>query len=203
MEEVKLLNLKDETYVYVPDNYWDDHCEPETFYVLSEEELKPEQEIMIKMINIIRRRALQEIKKSEADEHGYRFLDAEVRKYDGREKAFLIKKATPYSTKMDLKAVKYLIVSDIEEFYNGVLGYNEKKIGQFGNVTAKDILGYAKHEKKFYDDVNPESDYGVFFEHMKSRNIEIGDPLVVDIKNIHANLGSGYYEVSYWATGII
>lgn len=171
-----------------------------------------------KAIRVIRDRALQQIDKSQADEHGYTLLRAD-RKYhkDYNIKGlWLITKSTPYSIKIPLGNVTPLIERDLKDFY-----------GLFDLYPLKyqDIYRNEQHEMKYGDRVEWLSPSDLF-EHwddiMASNvidtydyNISKGYPgrwykacrewidnvdrkITFDMCKISCNFAKGVYEVSYW-----
>ena len=126
MEEVKLLKI-DGGYVYAPEQYWNfEECEEETLYVFKEDELSSSNKMYLNALRIIKDRSRQQIEKSKADEHGYRFLRANIRNYKKTNyNAWLIKKETPYSVNMGVKLVNFLIVQDLYEYYNYVFDQSD------------------------------------------------------------------------------
>lgn len=178
----------EDRYIYIPESevkYWEGlegfDIRDESCICLEKEEVTPEQKIMVKMVDIIRRRSLQEIKKSKADEHGYRLLRANKRKREPNWKeSWIIKKETPYSVEMSVEVAYKLIEDDFYNFYNFVKKYPMRT---FANV----IFGREKEEIEDY---------------LRKRDI-LGKPLVLDIVGIEANYGKGMYEVTYWANDVI
>ena len=71
-----------------------------------------------KALRIVHDRALQQIEKSKADEHGYTPLRAEKRCYKSLSYAWLITRRTPYSIKIKLEDAMTLIERDLSEHYN-------------------------------------------------------------------------------------
>lgn len=208
MEEVKKLYLDDERdqYVYAPERFWHlEKCEPETLYVFKEDELDPQGKLYLNMLRIIKDRSLQQIDKSKADEHGYRTLDVVEKK-----EFFIIRKATPYSIKMDIGVVAALIKSDLEEYYNGIFDNvrytvnNGMRIFET-EVMFRDIEQMNKYRRESLERKKEEGypKEGAFLKYIDEKGIELGAPLVEGIEKIHANIGNGYYEVIYKATGII
>lgn len=155
-------------------------------------------------LRIVRDRAIQQIDKSKADEHGYALLRAEKRKYSNengkKSKAWLVSKSTPYSIKMSLQEASFVIKKDLEDYY----GYRTLPIvyrgeyGQIERLTEKKLIEY--YERFF---LNKESS-----EHIGNESIlnaiswmeESGGIVAFEIARISKNHGSGCYEVSYWTT---
>ena len=208
----------EDRYLYLPEREiesWKDmegfEIEETPCFCLEEAELKPEHDVMLKMMKIIRRRSLQEIKKSEADEHGYKLLRASVRYYSisrkERDKAWLIKKATPYSINMDLKAVKALILNDLKEYYNSVMHievYNG--IGVLLTTPEKKMKWHKEKKMRASDRTEKRGaeyvQYG-YLDELDKYGIPYTSDVIFDIEEISYNYGAGYYEVAYWATAPI
>lgn len=178
----------EDRYIYIPDSevkYWEGmegfDIRDESCICLEKEEVTPDQKIMVKMMDIIRRRSLQAIKKSKADEHGYRLLRANKRKREPNWKeSWIIKKETPYSVEMSADVAYKLIEDDFYNFYNFVKKYSMSKLMNL-------MIGRDRNEIE---------------EYLKKRDL-LGKPLVLDIVGIEANYGKGVYEVTYWASDVI
>lgn len=72
-----------------------------------------------KALRIVRDRAMQQIDKARADEHGYTLLRAERRRYSlsSSDEVWQVTKRTPYSLHIPIESVSELIKRDIEAFY--------------------------------------------------------------------------------------
>lgn len=164
-------------------------------------------------LRIVNDRALQQIDKSKADEYGFRFLRGEMRYYrKGRGELYLITKETPYSVKLDVSEVKYLIENKLREIYCWTDQINLQeyqddgdRLEEYDNSMApEDVVNAATLWKKpniekddfFWGSSNAKSHamYNVFSEYKQ---------FIVAVDRISANYGTGQYEVSYWATEII
>lgn len=72
-----------------------------------------------KALRIVRDRAVQQVEKSETDEHGYQLLRAEYRPYQGTSyEAWLVTRRTPYSVHMGVSEVSEVISRDLDDFYD-------------------------------------------------------------------------------------
>ena len=207
-----------DSYFFVHEADFDDwkdtegiSLEEQPCYCLEKAELKPEHEVMIKMMRIIKRRSLQEIKKSEADEHGYRLLRASVRYYGNdrkeKDKAWLVRKATPYSIRMDLKAVTEIIKEDLKDYYNGVMHIEtHNSIGMLLTTPALKMKWHKEKEMKASDRTERAGAEWVkmgYLDRLDKYGIPYDADVVFDIEEITYNFGAGYYEVAYWATAPI
>ena len=145
-------------------------------------------------LRIVNDRALQQIDKSKADEYGFRFLRGEMRYYrKGRGELYLITKETPYSVKLDVSEVKYLIENKLRELYpktpNWFRNTRKMRTGLWKKPNIeKDNFFWGSSNAKSHAMYNAFSEYKQF---------------VVAVDRISANYGTGQYEVSYWATEII
>lgn len=196
MEEVKLLKIEG-GYVYAPEQYWHfEECEPETCYVFKEDELDEHGKLYLNMLRIVQDRALQQVEKSKADEHGYRLIRAQKKEHFSNHTAWLIKKATPYSIKMDLKSAGVLISKDIVDYYHGI--YEELQHWQ--GLYAVKLLDWYKHGWLTYkrDVKNNEAAECGFLDRLDVLGIDDGK-MVLEITEISGNIGTGTYEVTYWA----
>ena len=196
MEEVKLLKI-DGGYVYAPEKYWNfEECEPETYYVFKEGELDEHGKMYLNMLRIVQDRALQQVEKSRVDEHGYRLIRAQKKKHAGNREAWLIKKATPYSIKIDLKSAGALISKDIVDYYHGI--YEELK--HWHGIYDGELLdwyryGWLTYKRDF--EHNQAAKCG-FLDRLDALGIDDGK-MVLEITEISGNIGTGTYEVTYWA----
>lgn len=156
-------------------------------------------------LNIVNHRALQEIDKSETDQHGFRLLRADKRYYrKGKGSLVLIAKETPFSVKLSLGEVKFLIEKELREIYKWVdmidlADYSDEMLNSreisFEEIT-KAVKGWSEHEKdknKFLVQNNAKGKalYKAFCEN---------NEFIVEVDRITPNYGKGLYEVSYWAT---
>lgn len=156
-----------------------------------------------KALRIVRDRALQEIEKSEADEHGYRFLRADKRSFNYAQKelkAWLITKSTPYSIKMSPDDALAIIENDLHDFYNfrDLPTYEEGLTPM--KLSSEELLRLRKmYFEEGYDPEGqlPETEYFINFI------FENNGTVIFDISKLSGNLSSGCYEVTYWATDII
>lgn len=160
-------------------------------------------------LRIVRDRSLQQIEKSTADEHGYKFLRADLRiyEYKNRRKAWNITKSTPYSIEMGADCVKSMIISDFAEFYNyknrefrkeGELGVERRKLTSREFVQARE--NFFDESSKKSEFLLENNDFGrevfQFFSKYEGK-------FIFEISRLSANYSAGVFEVSYWATDII
>lgn len=204
MEEVKRLQVDKNNFFYIPREFWDQVKEnelmPEVLYVFREDELDPQGKMYLNMLRIVQDRSLQQVEKSKADEHGYRLIRAQKKKHAGNREAWLIKKATPYSIKMDLRSAGMLISKDIVDYYHGI--YEELK--HWRGVYEGDLLdwyryGWLTYKRDF--EHNKAAECG-FLDRLDVLGIDDGK-MVFEIAEISGNIGTGTYEVAYWASDVI
>ncbi len=155
-----------------------------------------------KAVRIVRDRALQQIDKAKADEHGYTLLKAERRKFDRESgEAWLISKKTPYSAKINLNDAFEIIKRDLLDFY----GYDESSYFHMGFRTYLRPVDYIKASLDY--DRGSENEY-------LGENSEMGEVLrkIFDkkkgnvsfmVKGLSVNHSAGVYEVTYWSTGVL
>lgn len=206
MEEVKLLKI-DGGYVYAPEQYWHfEECEPETCYVFKEEELDEHGKLYLNMLRIIKDRSLQQVSKSEADEHGYKFIRSRRRKYlrgNNSMKMWLVTKQTPYSVKMPISVVERSVMTDLETYYNSIIrikGY--KSTVYSGGTPVKDMFSLLSFLNVRHEE--PPDSYKPLIELFESKGIDYQKPrVIIELSELSANYAVGVYEVTYWATEII
>lgn len=155
-------------------------------------------------LRILHDRALQEIDKSKADEHGYRLLRGDNRAIKGHSDHYLwlVTKATPHSLQIPPATAKFLIQQDLMHFYN----MRELKY----HVTDKVLVTYS-----LSDIANAVKQWGNIDEkNYLLKNNEDGERLldefrscngqiILKLDKIAANQSEGVYEVTYWATDLI
>lgn len=169
---------------------------PEGMVAISEEELNGYK----KAIRIVRDRALQQVEKSKADEHGYTLLRADRRQYERKSgKAWLVTKSTPYSIKIAPKDALYMIETDLREFYSlRNLPVVSHDFNYDKTLSVGDLLRY--YDRYF----NNEEDYSdIRNEEMLCAltwMAETNGTIVFEISRLARNAATGCYEVSYWAT---
>lgn len=160
-----------------------------------------------KAVRIVRDRAIQQIDKSQADEHGYRLLRADLRQYSREQnnKGWLITRSTPYSVKMGLEDAYAMILFDLREYY----GYRDipkieahaGSLSKYVDFDADEILDYYK---RFY--VDKDTRRNISNQEML-RKLDFMDScdgkFAFEINRIASNASAGVYEVSYWATALI
>lgn len=159
-------------------------------------------------LRIIRDRSLQQIDKTTADKHGFSLKYADWRPYDRTypdNKAYLITKTTPYSLKIDLETVSFLVMKDLKAFYNfkDLPFFQLSPTDQAVQLSHKELL-QAVAEKN-----DPSHAYDWYVVNAeKGRQIKAfldGDdrPITFEVVRVGSNHGQGVYEVTYWATGLI
>lgn len=140
-------------------------------------------------LRIIRYRALQQVDKSQTDEHGYRLLRADQDNYRGMSiKIWRIVKTTPYSSKIALENVKSMVVEDINKYYHGILNQNLDTESMLWDVQLF-------NDKKTVIRPELEKRYEIF----KAYN----GTFVFDIVRYSINYATGVYEITYLASDLI
>jgi len=215
-EEAEQVRLPIEDYISVErwnrvvdaaNKYWENQEKYNSFdngVLITKEEYNGFQNAL----RIIRERALQQIEKSQADEHGYRLLRADFRKYEHETgKAWLVTKSTPYSSKMGVEQAKFMIAQDLKSFYeyDEDISYEIEGAELRYMLTAKDICAaieqvkikpIQQHEGYLLEN---SSKGKTLYEVFKRHDCRFG----FEISKISINYSSGTYEVSYWATDMI
>lgn len=172
---------------------------PEGMMAISEEELNGYK----KAVRIVRDRAVQQVDKAKADEHGYTLLRADKRKYErNKGKAWLITRSTPYSIKIGLDEAFSMIERDLKEFYGlrELLVLSAENDGCVRRLSTRDLLSYYEG---YFQNNNDTSDIGnkdilKSLEWMRKTN----GVIAFEISRIAKNAATGCYEVSYWATAL-
>lgn len=157
-----------------------------------------------KAIRIVRDRAIQQIEKSKADEHGYTLLRADKRPYSHKYEsmAWLITMSTPYSIKMGLKEVSFMLEKDLTDFYGlrklpDIPETDYRGKPSFKTWYIKDFFSDLRYHKKDADRSSIQNESLLFkYEFLDSCDWE----LAFEISRIARNSATGCYEVSYWAT---
>ena len=151
---------------------------------------------------IVRRRACQQVKGSEVDEHGYKFLGAE-KAYCKQQRTYQwkITKLTPYSTETELEDARVLIERDLRDFYNyctskdvhDMLPMSPKQRQQLAQPVQKHAGGtyYPEYEKS----------------HLKAEKAikwleQHNDKVLFNVCKYRFNYQLGLYEVTYWANDV-
>lgn len=158
-----------------------------------------------KALKIVRDRAVQQIDKAKADEHGYTLLRADYRAYSYRyaSDAWLVTRNSPYSVKMSLSEASAMLKRDLTDYY----GYRELPMLESIDYPDRTILR-RWDIKDFFATLT------FFHEYMGNRG-NIGNAellkkldfleacdckLAFEVSKIARNYATGCYEVSYWAT---
>ena len=151
---------------------------------------------LLKAEEIVRRRACQQVKKSEVDEHGYKFLGAE-KAYCKTQKTYKwkISKLTPYSTEIKLSDVSALIANDFRAFYHLA---DEKDIPYMADLLKCDDYEdrLVKVNESVVRPVREAMERAYFW--LEENN----DKITYEICRIRFNYQLGLYEVTYWANDI-
>jgi len=154
-----------------------------------------------KALRIVRERALQQIDKGQADKHGYTLLRAEEGRYsyDYDSPAWLITMRSPYSIKIPLKEVSFLIKKDLTDFYGFVelpMIY-DRETEKYTRLNIKDYFSFVSFHA-------PSDDFSSIID---SHIIQLLNFLnscdwkfAFKIRRLVRNAATGCYEVSYWAT---
>ena len=156
-----------------------------------------------KALRILNDRALQNIDRNIADEHGYTLLRAEktvYKKYEG----WRIVKSTPHSLKIDLETAKFLIMQDLRKYYHYIelpeLGYNHRI------VNGRDCYDWVKINETYLLYEIPRGLNDEYSDRNRKVNewwASVPDNIIFDVYAISSNIGQGNYEVTYWATDVI
>lgn len=159
-------------------------------------------------IRIVRDRAIQQIDRNRADKHGYTLVKAEKRAYKDEKirydrNAWVITKSTPYSLKIGLQEVSYMIERDLSEFYN----YKTLPVVRSNNAGYKEHLsinGLLDYYERYYlKKMDRNSIYDEAERKALSWMDELNGIVVFNITRIGRNYGTGCFEVTYWATDLI
>ena len=118
---------------------------------------------------------------------------------------YSVLKTTPYSLKIDLETVCYLITKDLTEFYNYIdlSAVSTVSYPQRSSIPVNDFLNAIrqKEDSNFGDDYYiVDSDYGYMLKEYVDR---LSNAVSFEIIKIGSNIGQGVYEVSYWSTSPI
>lgn len=162
---------------------------------------------LINALRIVRDRALQQVDKAKADEHGYTTLRAEYRKYiPGQEyKGWLITKSTPHSINIPLEAAHELILRDLQDFYSftGIPtlrfcrnGIKEERVLEAGNIlkAVSQLTNPSCQDQEYFLE---HTEYGhAVYLYLSEYQFSIS----FELSKIACNYSQGVYEVSYWAT---
>lgn len=168
--------------------------------------LIPEEEYngLQKAVRIVRNRAKQQIDKSKADKNGYTLLRADKRQYSYKYEspAWLVTRSTPYSIKMTLDEVTFMLNRDLREFY----GFLDLPLIETTDYNYKTVLKQW-NIKDFFSIMgchNPKEDRSKIGSEEVLQKLDFLDScdwkLAFEISRIAKNAATGCYEVSYWAT---
>ena len=72
-------------------------------------------------------------------------------------------------------------------------------------MLACAIINITNGEHKNYEDLmtSPTCEIHNYIKMLNDKGLDITDPVVIEIEELTTNIGTGCYEVTYWATGII
>lgn len=155
-----------------------------------------------KALRIVRDRALQQIDKQIADEHGYRLVRAAIVKYSRNSiyDVWKITKSTPYSIKLGIEEAAYLIKQDMVDYYKLRPFPLKKSFDGIKSMTYEDVAP----EIKCYFEREIDDTHWLRFQERDKRVtdfIEEYDGLVVtEPIEYSTNIGQGVYEVTYYAS---
>ena len=160
-------------------------------------------------LDMVRRRALQQVDTSKADEHSYLLLRADKKLYNEyKKKCWLVTKTTPYSIKIPPEQAQKLIEKDLRDFYGFVFPKKFKYPykGQNGIIKVSEHYLFDKLWDKIMD-----KDLDEMYENRDNWNEIISQAYQVreylrsidfrfsfDICKLSCNYAQGRYEVSYW-----
>ena len=155
-----------------------------------------------KALRIVRDRALQQIDKQIADEHGYRLVRAARVEYSRSctIKVWKITKSTPYSIKLGIEEAAYLIKQDMVEYYKLRPFPLKRQFNEIKSMTYEDI---AYEIESYFKREIDDTDWVRYQERNKmvTNFIEQYDGLVVtEPVEYSTNIGQGVYEVTYYAS---
>ena len=171
-------------------------------------------------LDMVHRRALQQIDKSLADEHGYTLLRADEKmNKQAKRPQWLITKTTPYSIKISPEQAKSLIEKDLRDYYSygfPVLTFlcrrrdgekpalTKKRIKNIGEIYEHwSVMHSSQREtdESLYEwaGYNDKSYIVPLRQWLKSNNYTF----TYDICKLSCNYAQGKYEVSYWGSKII
>lgn len=159
-------------------------------------------------LRIIHDRALQQIDRQSADQHGYTLKYADLRAYDRafpNYKAYLIVKQTPISLKINLEAASFIMIQSLTKYYNYI------DISKVSTASNPEVLKISVHDLLKAQEQKRDSNYRYDFYVENSndgRKIKeyldgCPDSIIFEVAKISSNIGQGVYEISYWATGLI
>lgn len=150
---------------------------------------------LLKAEEIVRRRACQQVKKSEVDDHGYKFLSAE-KKYVKDKKAYCwkITKLTPYSIDIGIEEVKGIVLNDLRSFYN-----------YYKDAMFVDDLLKCKTDEERLQKIDSEFTKYARDGLTKAYNWmqTHGDRVLYELSRIRYNYQLGLFEITYLANDII
>ena len=159
-------------------------------------------------LRIIRDRGRQQVVRSQPDKHGYTLKMADERVYDRmypEMKAFFISRSTPYSLKIDLETVSFLIQKDLEEFYNFISLQNivTPSFSKPATIKVPDLFRALIQR----DDPDYKQDFYVDNSSRGRMLKEFVDSLPKAVSfapiRVGSDIGNGVYTISYWATSPI
>lgn len=177
--------------------------EDERTVVISESEYNG----YLNAIRVIKDRALQQVSKSEADEHGYKFLRSRRRWYmheNDRIQLWLVTKQTPYSVKMPVDVVERSVLSDLETSYNSLITITDYRsdVPSCG-TPIKDMFSLLRSLSVWRGE-KPAEVYKPLLSLFENKGIDYRKPrVIIELSELNASYAAGVYEVTYWATDVI
>lgn len=165
-----------------------------------------------KAVRIVNDRALQQIDKSKTDEHGFRLLRADLKRYQyGKDsRLWLVTKETPYSCKMAVDEASALIENKLRELYCWVdevnlQNYTDDRLDVWETRLSGEELGTAREQ---WHDAECREKYNFLIENSeKGRAVyqcfREHNAMILEVSKLSVNYAQGLYEVTYWATEII
>lgn len=162
-------------------------------------------------LRIIRERAKKQaiqILRAQPDSHGYTLRMADERAYERNFpdlKAFFISRSTPYSLKIDLETVSFMIQKDLEAFYH-FIPLQSVVTPSFSKPTTIKVPELLRAIAQRDD---PGYNYDFYGDNSNSGRMlkEFVDSLPKAVSfapiKIGSDIGNGVYTISYWATAPI
>lgn len=157
---------------------------------------------LLKAVRIVRERALQQIDKAKADEHGYTLLRASRKpfkvKQGGVEKhidSWRVTLSSPYSIKMPLSVASTMLRRDLTDFY-GFHDLTQEELGCmmsafnsiFGDEKSRDRRPYLMDKPTV----------AVWYDELAACAYQLPFRIV----EVSKNAAQGCYEVTYLTTSI-
>lgn len=171
-------------------------------------------------LDMVHRRALQQVDKGMVDAHGYMLLRADEKMHkQAKRPQWLITKTTPYSIKISPEEARALIEKDLRDYYSygfPLLQFKgrrrdsqpievmKKRIKNVGEIYEYWNVMHSKEretDEALYEwSGYTEKGYVVPLRQWLKRN---NYTFTYDICKLSCNYAQGKYEVSYWGSKII